>query len=884
MADHIQEFIDAMRAAGLGPADASAIIDDDTPRYYQLDGDKPQRKRGSYSLAYDGDGFAYGWFYDHRAGESHKWHCKIKGRSREAGEAHKEKLRQRQAARDAAIKEAHDKAAQRASDLWAKASRTGSTPYLERKRIALCGARIIGDMVAVPMYKDGRLVGLQFIGADGEKRFLTDSDKSGSYHSIRGAGDLSVIRICEGYATGAAISDTYPANPVVIAWDAGNLKAVAKTMRGKYPDARIIICADNDQWTKKPNGDEWNPGIEKARQAAVAIGGCSVVAPMWPADDADRRTDWWDWWNEYGADGVRDAMEAANVAREPEQETPLDDVIEPVEEWHGICKPHEKHIHEAIRPLGHNKGKYYFFPHDGGQIIAKTSRELANMANLLDLAQLQFWETNYSVGKDSMSDIALFACNHLTEICKRRVFKPSDLRGVGFWRDGDTIIANTGTRIIGDDIDVAPSGYSGAFVYESDESLIDLSKGECSDDEAGAMLDICTSLSWKLSQYGYLLAGWLVVSPIGGCLRWKPHIWITGRSGAGKSTVMDKLVKQMLGQYAVCRDGGTTEPGVRKALGVSSRPFVMDEAEAEGAYDRQKMEAIIGLFRKASSGGVVGNADGAFQAMSCACFAAINPSVKETADKARITLLELEKDTKPGANTRYLALMDKIHATLTGTYHKRLLARTFKHIDALLHNISAFENAAAELFGDKRQADQLAPMIAGAHFLTTTDRISVTDARKWLDRHDWQWYTSISEETDAQKLVARIMTSRVGYDTMGMRREGAIGDLIDAIYRQADGAGDIEKGLKVYGIRIIDGRLVIANSNDNLAKLLASTPWVPWNRTLGDYPGADNFSNRVVHFSLGARGKVVSLPLDALMDMPMVAVEEEIPIDEEDWR
>lgn len=866
MQDHISDFVDAMRAAGVGPSASTTITDDDTIRRYHVDGDKPKTQNGVYQLKCDIDGFAVGWFMSHKDGEVHKWHSKAKGRSKEDRDTHKRRIEAARRERDAAINRQHEETAARAVALWAKATRAGSTPYLERKKIGLNGAKVMGELVVVPMYKDAALVGLQFIGPDGSKRFLTGVDKDGSYYSMRGD-DLSVIRVCEGFATACAIRDTYPGNPVVVAWDAGNLKAVCKAIAVKYPDARIIICADNDQWTKKPNGDDWNPGLEKARQAAVAIGGASVVYPAFAADDTDKRTDWWDWWAEYGADGMRTAMDAAQVAREPEIETPLDgdvsgDDVDP--------------RLERIRPLGHNKGVYFFFPANAGQIIKKTASDLARIERLFDLAPLEFWEMHYGGGKDGAAEIARLAANHLIAVCHALgVFHPSSTRGVGVWRDGANIIVNTGSRIVGRDLDQSPSEFRGRHVYESDQSVIKLDYAPASDGDAAALFDICTSLVWKRPQYGYLLAGWLVVSPIGGALRWKPHIWLTGRSGSGKSTVMDKIVKAVLSDYGVYRDGGTTEPGVRKALGVSSRPFVMDEAEAEGAYDRSKMEAIIGLFRKASSGGVVGNAEGHFQAMSCACFAAINPSVKETADKARITLLELEKDTRRDRNDRYIALMDKIHATIDDTYSQRMFIRTFQNIDVLLSNIAAFENAAADLFGDKRQADQLAPMIAGAHFLTTRDRISVRDALKWLERHDWQWYTAISEETDAQKLVAHIMSSRVSYDHLGMRREGAIGDLIETVSTGGEGAPEIAKGLRAYGLRVDGDRVLVANSSNNMAKLLSSTPWVPWSRTLGDYPGADNYNNKPVYFMPGVTCKVTSLPLDSLIAVETVVMDDE---------
>jgi putative DNA primase/helicase len=850
MTDHIAKFVDDMISHGVGPSDPGQIRDDDTINRYHVDGDKPRTENGVYRLACDGD-FAYGWFMSHRDGELHKWHTRAaRGGDRDA---HAARVADAKRKRDADTRRVHQEAAERAADLWSRASRDGTTPYLDRKRIGLCGARVSGDMVVVPMYKDAAMVGLQYIGADGTKRFLTGADKSGSYHSMRGP-DMGTIRICEGFATAAAIRDTYPSNPVIVAWDAGNIAAVARAMRERYPDAAIVICADNDQWTTRPKtGEPWNPGLEYARQAAVAIGGCPVMWPDFPDDDPDRRTDWWDYWDAHGSEAMRAAMDVPAV-RQVDAAPPMD--IEVVETDRLV----------NIRPLGHNKGTYYFFPRNAGQIIKKSAGDLARIERLFDLAPLEFWEMTYGDGKMAHPDIAKAAANHLIAICHEiGVFQPSSTRGVGVWRDDCGVILNTGARIIGDGIDKPPSEFKGRYVYESGPRLVSMSGKTATESDASALLDICCALHWKRPVYGHLLAGWNVVAPMGGVLKWKPHIWLTGESGAGKSTVMDEIVKKLHGDYAVLLDGGSTEPGVRMALGVSSRPFIMDEAESESQSDRMQMERIIGLFRKASSGGIVGNATGDFQAMSCACFAAINPSIKETADKARITLLELAKDTRPDANIRYLSLMDRIHNTITGDYHRRMFIRTFTHIETLLQNIAAFNSAASDMFKNKRQADQLAPMIAGAHFLTSLNKISVTQAREWLDVQDWQWYTAIADETDAVKLVSHIMSSRVSYDTNGVRREGAIGDLVETVYYGREGSADISRGLRTYGIKVERDRLLIANSSKNLSDVLRNTPWNPWQRTLGDYPGSDNFGNKSVYFMAGLIQKVTAIPIAGLI-------------------
>lgn len=62
-----------------------------------------------------------------------------------------------------------------------------------------------------------------------------------------------------------------------------NLLAVCKAMREPFAGCPLIICRDDDWKTTKPNGDAWNPGEEKANNAALIIGG-QVVAPIFSSE------------------------------------------------------------------------------------------------------------------------------------------------------------------------------------------------------------------------------------------------------------------------------------------------------------------------------------------------------------------------------------------------------------------------------------------------------------------------------------------------------------------------------------------------------------------------------------------------------------------------
>lgn len=107
--------------------------------------------------------------------------------------------------------------------------------------------------------------------------------------------------ICEGYATGASIHEA-TGHAVAVAFDSGNLKPVAEALRRKYPETKLIICADNDQWT------EGNPGTTKAKEAAEAVG-AAIVCPSF-TDVSTKPTDFNDMVRLSGIESVKSALQA----------------------------------------------------------------------------------------------------------------------------------------------------------------------------------------------------------------------------------------------------------------------------------------------------------------------------------------------------------------------------------------------------------------------------------------------------------------------------------------------------------------------------------------------------------------------------------------------
>jgi putative DNA primase/helicase len=144
-----------------------------------------------------------------------------------------------------------ESAAIKAQRMWDKARDANAGPrhgYLEKKRVSAFGLRVgFNDRLLVPLRDlDGKLHGLQYIAADGQKLFGTGTIKEGHFHLIGDVRPDLPIAFGEGYATCAA-AHMAVGWPVVACFDAGNLEVVIAAWRKLYPDAKFVVLADDDR-------------------------------------------------------------------------------------------------------------------------------------------------------------------------------------------------------------------------------------------------------------------------------------------------------------------------------------------------------------------------------------------------------------------------------------------------------------------------------------------------------------------------------------------------------------------------------------------------------------------------------------------------------------
>ncbi|MGF6610640.1 putative DNA primase/helicase [Paraburkholderia sp. WSM4175] len=216
-------------------------------------------------------------------------------------------------------------AATKAVAVWHKATpAAGDHPYLMRKGVKPVetlreigagklaavigyspqsdGEPLSGRILIAPVGVGGKLSTLEMIDGDGRKSALSGGAKAGGYWEAQKMPEqVEVLLIAEGVATALSASGS-TGHPSIASLSVGQMEAVARAMRERYPDAAIVLLADLDKATGKPHGT--------AIKAALATG-ARLAVPDFGADRPDGATDFNDLFLIRGAEVARACVDSA---------------------------------------------------------------------------------------------------------------------------------------------------------------------------------------------------------------------------------------------------------------------------------------------------------------------------------------------------------------------------------------------------------------------------------------------------------------------------------------------------------------------------------------------------------------------------------------------
>lgn len=529
----------------------------------------------------------------------------------------------------------------------------------------------------------------------------------------------------------------------------------------------------------------------------------------------------------------------------------------------------------TFRPLGYDHGTFYYYSYSMQKVVALKPGE-HRKENLFMLATLNEWRKMYGdedgkIAWQSIIDSTLQAC------ISAGIYNPLNVRGRGIWViDGEPVI-HYGAKVFIKGRHLSPREISGKHIYETGADLranVEPAKNA----DFTHLQSVLSDLHFQNKDMPTFLSGWIVCAMAAGAIHWRPHFWITGRRGSGKSAIMEFL-NRFLGNLCEFYSGETTEAGIRQDLRHDCRAVIFDEAEPLSPTLMNKIQGVLALARQASSneqGKIAkGTATGrgiTFVIRSCFCMASINTALIQAADKSRFTMCEMGDPLEKKA---FNAWEFKYQNIFTKEYVAALHQYIGENAVTLQHNAKVFSQAVGSKFKDNRTGDQYGTLLAGAHLLTSKKKITLSEAQDWLMDIEFPIDETTQEDnSDEMELWNYILTRRITFKKNEINNYGSktsrqidatIQELIDVASRRVTpayyAAEDAERELCNCGLKIKDDYIAVSTSHAGMADLISRSRFsgLKWSGILARMKGAKSSQKTLRFGAISSKATFIQL-------------------------
>jgi hypothetical protein len=324
----------------------------------------------------------------------------------------------------------------------------------------------------------------------------------------------------------------------------------------------------------------------------------------------------------------------------------------------------QKENDDGYLSLGYLGTTSVIFSYSRQGVIKLDSKSVTRRAELEACLGMEFilrrygiYETNENMHR-ILKDINWGECSSdiIASCSKIGIYNPLREKGAGVWSDGDG-----GLIINGDnkscyllakcehELKPVARAITGRHeIYVPDHIGNWYLKPSSGDQQIHRMILLeLGQWTWENEIDKYFIFGWIIMAPWLGALAWRPHIWVVGKRGSGKTTLINFIKSCLDASYCRSSDDGrnSSEAGIRQALGTSARPIILDEAEDAGVDaggGKGAMQKILTLARSASAsrgGALKGTADQTgrqFAVATSFLFASISEPNLDPGDKTRI--------------------------------------------------------------------------------------------------------------------------------------------------------------------------------------------------------------------------------------------------------
>lgn len=506
-----------------------------------------------------------------------------------------------------------------------------------------------------------------------------------------------------------------------------------------------------------------------------------------------------------------------------------------------------------FRCLGFNGGHFYFLPAASKQVRQFTAPELSQKAHLYTMAPREYWEFSPEYGDcegRNGRDYSAIAEVLINRCIAAGIYSNDLRRGMGAWIDRDRTVLHMGNVLSVDGVHTDLIDIDSRYVYEARGGASIVEGKPISDEYAERFAHICAMPAWEDPIYGVLLGGWVSLAPICGTLKWRPHIWVNGPAGCGKSYIATNIVGRTLAGVIRQFASSTTEAGIRQKLASDSLPVLFDEAEGDTRGSRENINRILELMRHSSSDsdalitkGSAGGVATDFAIRSMFCMSSIAHGIHRRADESRTTILRL---TDPGRSVRareaFTSLAESIFDLISGDFSAGFVARACANAKVTRANADTFAEVLSGMDGGRRYGDQIGTLLAGYVSLLPPHIWTKSDAEAMVRQLNLDALNApeMARGKDEEQCLAFLLQQQIRVDDGVKTATLTVGECIELVATNSHTYTNHHKALMRIGIIVEHDKVCVSNTHNGLSRLFQSSPYgEQWATYLRRLPESD---------------------------------------------
>ena len=510
------------------------------------------------------------------------------------------------------------------------------------------------------------------------------------------------------------------------------------------------------------------------------------------------------------------------------------------------------------------------------QIVYLKGSLLTQESQLITLAPLDFWVglcTNpKALDKTNRLNIADAIIRYAQSKGVFSLTKSSYGRGGAkvdgkyYYNLGKNVLVQELDRVLRIDKNVVDVDAEGALFLPGNE--IKMKDDEYAGAEAGKRLySAIMAYRWDKFEHGKAFAGFIVTAIMGGCLDYRPMLWMLAPATSGKSWLLDNVLKKALGEILVDA-GNTTEAGLSHLMGCDSLAVYIDEFEpTSGKWDGSRYDDLLLLIRLASTGQSsrirAGGKD--VRPRFSTILTSINRPDLSEANQSRYFVVKLSKDGVPDWHELENAIIQATEKT------KMLMMRSWviRNAGIIADDALIIEKEMSKTYPimNHRERKIISALTAGARFISGNKSLMITK-----DKDDLI-------EIDELKLLHDIMNSMIQVKTDDGNEYFSVSECLNTVFNNyslinsntLSDATNFDKTLQRYGLRAIvkegDYSLHIHFHSDSMKRLLKDSKLsnIAINEYLSGLDGVDKSTQHIIMAGRQVRTKRLNYKI--LMDL-----------------